>query len=168
MNAIRSILVLAVMSAWVAAGAATDAPKTPAKTSTPQPLAPRFKQVRDRIADLYQHRNETPPAPDPALNPFRAPGSVIAPVGDEPVKEERRTPPVGNLALLQQAAATLKVSGTFEIGGKLHLVINARPYKSGDVVQTQVGGESVYLRVREISRRSVALALHDAEMTLNF
>ena len=34
--------------------------------------------------------------------------------------------------------------------------------------QTQVLGEAVYLRVREIGKRSVSLVLNDAEMTLKF
>jgi len=161
-----SILASALVLAAVSFGG--EAPATAPRTSTSQPLAPRFKQVRDRIADLYQHRNETPPAPDPKLNPFRTPGSAVVLVGDELVRDMRVPPPASTLAVLQQAAATLKVSGTFEIGGTSYLVINARPYKSGDIVQTQVGGESVYLRVREISRRSVTLALNDAEMTLKF
>jgi hypothetical protein len=70
--------------------------------------------------------------------------------------------------VLQQAVATLKVSGVIEIEGRAHLVINARPYKQGEVVQTYVGGDAVYLRIRDISNRSVTLVLNDTEMTLKF
>jgi hypothetical protein len=36
------------------------------------------------------------------------------------------------------------------------------------VVQTTIAGETVYLRVREIGKRSVILALNDADITLSF
>ena len=155
-------------------------PPKPAKQSAPNPMAPRFKQVRDRIESLFQNRNDAPPPLEPRFNPFRTPGSVppppVATVTTPPPANSDGTPaaPVPpppsstNLAILQQAVATLKVSGVFEIGGKSHLVINARPYKEGDVVQTLVQGETIYLRVREISKRSVTLVLNDAEMTLRF
>ncbi len=154
------------------AAAGKSAP--PPKSSVAQPLAPRFQQVRERIAALYQHRNEPPPPLDPRYNPFRLPGSaplVPAPNAGDPGAEEFITPapgPGASLALLQQGAATLKVSGIFEIGGQSHLVINARPYKEGDVVQTLVQGETVYLRLKEIAKRSVTLSLNDAEMTLKY
>ena len=70
--------------------------------------------------------------------------------------------------LVQQAAATLKISGVFEIAGRSHLVINARPYSQGDVVQTQLQGETVNLRIKEIKKRSVTFTLRDAEMLLSF
>jgi hypothetical protein len=73
-----------------------------------------------------------------------------------------------DLARLQEAVATLKVSGTFEKDGRLYLVINAKPYKDNDVIQTQVQGEPVYMRVRQVSRRSVTVVLNEAEMTLKF
>ena len=160
-------IILALLIGLTPAGLGSETAKAAPRTGTPLPLAPRFKQVRDRIADLYQHRNETPMAPDPKFNPFRAPGSLIAPVGEDPVAEVV-TAPATNLALLQQAATTLKMGGTFEYDGKSHRVINGRPCKTGDRVQALVGGETIYLLVREISRRSVTLALHDAEMTLKF
>jgi hypothetical protein len=157
-------------------------PATPPKTSVPNPLAPRFKQVRDRIEVLFQNRNDVPPPLEPRFNPFRSPTAPAAPtLATAPLPtvgtanaEGASTSPVPpppantNLATLQQAVATLKVSGVFEITGKSHLVINARPYKEGDVVQTLVAGETIYLRVREISKRSVTLVLNDAEMTLRF
>jgi hypothetical protein len=141
-------------------------------------MASRFKQVEERIAALFQHRDQPPPPIEPRHNPFRPPGSApLAPPVSSDTPELPRPPagsdysglsPGASLALLQQGAATLKVSGIFEIGGRAHLVINARPYKEGDVVQAQVRGETVYLRVKEIARRSVTLALNEAEMTLKF
>ena len=156
-----------------AAGAKPPAPVAAGKSAPPNPLTVRFKQVQERIAALYQHRNAAPLPPDPRFNPFRTPGT--APVmpqkgeGGEPVKGEvPDRMPSSNLALLQQGAATLKLGGTLEIGGSARLVINARTYKEGDVVQTQVRGEAIYLRIKEIAGRSVTLSLNDAEMTLKF
>jgi len=144
----------------------------------PGSMSPRFKQVQERIAALFQHRNEPPPPVEPRHNPFRPPGSAppAAPASSDTPELPRPSAgsdysglsPGASLALLQQGAATLKVSGIFEIGGRAHLVINARPYKEGDVVQTLVRGETVYLRVKEIAKRSVTLALNEAEMTLKF
>ena len=132
------LLVLALLIGLTPAGWGSEPAKAAPKTSTPLPLGPRFKQVRDRIADLYQHRNETPAPPDPKFNPFRAPGSVLAPASEDLIAEVV-TAPATNLALLQQATATLKMGGTFEFAGKFHLVINGRPCKTGDRVQTLVG-----------------------------
>lgn len=170
---IALLLVPAVAAALPAAAASAPTPAAPApapKQSVANPLAPRFKQVRERIDALFHHRNE-PPAPlDPKHNPFRMPGArPVAPVPEGTVAAAAApVPEADNLVQLQQAAATLKVSGVFEKGGRSHLVINARPYQQGDVVQTLVQGEKVYLRVKEISKRSVTLALHDAELTLKF
>jgi len=157
-----------------AAPANPAAPASSASPAAPVPLSPRFKQVRERISALYQNRNETPPPPDPRYNPFRPPGVAIQaapvlpasaePAAGEPVLVASAT----DLARLQEAVATLKVSGTFEKDGRLYLVINAKPYKDNDVIQTQVQGEPVYMRVRQVSRRSVTVVLNEAEMTLKF
>jgi hypothetical protein len=138
-------------------------------------VSPRFKQVRERIDALFSNRNETPAPPDPRHNPFRSPGTVIEarPVAaPEPASSTPSEPlPVASatdLARLQAAVATLKVSGTFEKDGRLFLVINAKPYKDNDVLQTQIQGEPVYMRVRQVSRHSVTVVLNEAEMTLKF
>lgn len=150
------------------------APPGPPKAPGAGPLSPRFKQIRERINALFEHRNEPPEPPDPRYNPFRPPGAVPVAAGpaanarDPAVAAQIPAPLSSDLALLQQAVATLKVSGTFQIGGRSHLVINAKPYKVGEVIQTKVKGESVFLRVRAISRNSVTLGLNGAEMTLKF
>ena len=147
--------------------AAAKAPVNPA-------LSPRFLQVRERIDALFRYRNGMSPPPDPRLNPFRPPGSAPAAT---PAPASKPDPLAGgsipaplssDLELLQQAVATLKVSGVLEIAGRSHLVINTKPYKIGEVVQTKVKGESVFLRVRNISRNSVTLGLNSTEMTLKF
>ncbi len=171
MKLLRFIAVLLVPIAAAAALPVAAAPGKAPKQSVANPLAPRFKQVNERIDALFEHRNQPPPPPDPKYNPFRLPGAArpAAPLPEGVVADAAApTPQADNLAQLQQAAATLKVSGIFEKGGRSHLVINARPYQQGDVVQTLLRGETIYLRVKEITKRSVTLALNEAEMTLKF
>lgn len=152
--------------------AAEPEPKAAAPAPSANSMDARFRQVRNKINDLYQHRNEAPPPPDPRVSPFRPAGQpVVAPAPTETKTEGPAEPALGesrSLALLQQGAATLRVSGTLEIGGRSHLVINKRPYKQGDVVPAVVEGETIYLRLREIGRRTVTLVLNDAEMTLKY
>lgn len=150
-----------------------SAPAAEPKPAGP-PLSPRFQQVRNRIEALFQHRLATPPPPDPQLNPFRPPGAPLVAAGDAggpdadnvpvPLLEVRSSA----LELLQQSMATLKVNGTMIIGGRIHLVVNAKPYREGEMVQVQLEGEPFYLRLHKVSRNSVTFALHGAEMTLKF
>lgn len=180
------ILAALLVGAGALPGAAEKIDPAPAQTPlVAKPPAPptyeaRFKEVKERIAELYAYRNRVVPPLEPRHNPFRTPGSIVmaartgtegeggarVPAGTIPAPAD--TAPGTSLSLLQQGAATLRVSGIVEISGRAHLVINKRPYKEGDVVQTQVQGEAVYLRIKEIARRSVTLSLDDAEMTLKF
>lgn len=130
------------------------------------PLSPRFQQVRDRIAALLKHRSETPPAFDPRKNPFR-------PAGAAPVEPTASTPPPPvttgtDYQLLQAAAATLKVSGTIQLGGVGHLIINQSPYKEGDVLHARLKGQVVLIRVKHISRYSYTLSLNHAELSVKY
>jgi hypothetical protein len=178
------------LTAWplraATAGAATGEAKAPAAKETSkktaderfrQNQATRFKETEERLAALFRFR--TGPKPDLSYNPFRAPGTTPAPAatttapaadaGTKPKDAGDAGPaPNANLALLQQAAATLKVTGNLETGGQSRLVINGHNYREGDLVPTQVANETIYLRVKEIARRSVTLELDGAEMTLKF
>jgi hypothetical protein len=73
-----------------------------------------------------------------------------------------------DLALLQQAAAVLKVSGTIQLGGVSHLIINQEAYKEGDVLNARLKGQPIHLRVKNISRYSYTLALNDAELSVKY
>ncbi len=143
------------------------APKTPG----PPPLSPRFKQVRERIDALFADRSTPPPNPTLLDNPFRPPGAIPAepePTPENPAEPAPAAPVSSDLETLQQAVATLRVTGTFNVGGEVHLVINARPYKAGDVLQVSLPRGTVYLRVREIAPNLVTLTLNEAEMTLKY
>lgn len=150
---------------------AADTPAAAAqKGAVALPQTPRFNQVRSRVEVLYRHRNEPPTALGPRSNPFRPPGASPAAGEGEGTPGLPLPPPEpqSDAILLEQGAGTLKVSGIFEIPGRTHVMINGRSYKEGDVVPAQVKGETIYLRVREIGRRSVTLALNEAEATLKF
>jgi hypothetical protein len=203
MNARRRVRALFLAAALATAGgsttalAAEPAPKTapkdiapkeaapkaagnpaPAKGSTPLPMAGRFKQVQERIAALYQHRNEPPPPPSPITNPFRNPGALMLgsdkPLNSDPnaakktALAEGETAPLTDAELLERGAETLRISGIFEVGEKIFVVINARPFKPGDVVQGFVRGEAVFLRIKEIGKRTVTFTLNKAETTVAF
>lgn len=160
-----SCAVVAMLLAPAPGLAATKPPRVPG----PPPLSPRFLQVRQHIKALFQNRNEAPPPPDPQTNPFRPAGAaaaitVASGTGLAPAPVVSST----DLMLLQQAVAGLRVTGTFERADQSYVVINARPYKKGDVVQTHVEGDAGYLRVREITRHTVTLTLNETEMTLKF
>jgi hypothetical protein len=152
---------------WFIAAAALAAATFNAGSAAPGPGA-RFNQVRERAAALYEHRNQRPAAPLPVENPLRPAGALSAapPAGADTGPRARPAPT--ELALLQQAVATLRVSGTFEKDGDSYLVINSKPCRIGDVVQAAVGGETVYLRVRAIARENVTLALNETEITLPY
>ncbi len=165
-----------------AKGAAAEAKAAPpgaaAKGAPALPMAGRFKQVQDRIAALYQHRNETPPPPSPITNPFRNPGALVLrsedPLNSDPNAAKRtalaegETAPLTDAELLERGAETLKISGIFEMGDKVFVVINARPFKTGDVVQAFVRGEVVFLRIKDIGKRTATFTLNKAETTVTF
>jgi hypothetical protein len=76
-----------------------------------------------------------------------------------------------DLALLQQAVATLRVGGTVELGKVILISITAGPnkagtFKVGDVIYVNLNSESVPLRVHEITRNGVTFRLNEAEITL--
>ncbi len=143
----------------------------------PVPLSPRFQQVREKMAALFEARNAPPVPPDPRSNPFRPPGAApVAPVAPPPVPDGAPPAPIvvnNDLALLQQAVATLRVKGTVQLGKTIQLVITSAlgkegTYKEGDVINVNLTPDPVHLRVRVITRNSVTLTLGEAEMALKF
>jgi hypothetical protein len=146
-----------------------DAAPAPAPKAGPAVLmGARFKQTRERIEALYHLRDEAPPPPDPRHNPFRDPEAAPAP---GPQRDDAPKPAAyagGKIGLVQQSIAALKLSGVFEVSGRIYGVINGRPYKQGDSIKVSVTGGDVFLVVREISKRSVTLALDGSEITLKF
>lgn len=144
------------------------------KSVPPPPLSPRFQQVRDRIDELFRHRQEEPPVTDPRSNPFRPAGAPLAPPRTATPRTPEGSPAPApsasesDLQLLQQAAATLKVAGSINIRGVDHLSINQTAYKEGDVIHTKVKGQTVLIRVKNISRFSYTLSLNGTELSVKY
>lgn len=136
------------------------------------PVPPRFLQVRSRIDALFDQRNNPPPKPEERNNPFRAPGSYVPP--EPAASPEGVVIPVAgghDLALLQQALATLRVGGTVQRGKVMLISITAGPnkagtFKVGDVIYVNLNSESVPLRIHEIARNGVTFRFNEAEITL--
>ncbi len=134
-----------------------------AQSLTPVDLA-RVKRVDDRINALYATRSGSPAPINLRHNPFLI-GSALPP--------ETRTPtgsvePMSDDELLRRAAATLRVSGFLEVGGRKRLSINTANYAVGDVIPVRLTSGPVVLRVTDITTRSVTLQLNAAEFILSF
>jgi hypothetical protein len=157
-------------AADIPAGTSPTAPQAPAKPPVTPALPPRFQQVRDRIDALFHYRVSTPTTLDAKQNPFRPAGAFVPAVT---ASDGRSVPtpveqPATDQTLLQEAAATLKVGGVFEIRGKQHRTVNGRPYKEGDIIPTQVQGQALYLKIKTLGPKSMTLVFKEAETTLNF
>jgi hypothetical protein len=168
-------LLVSLRGAETPGAAAPAAPAVAATTPSPTagaakvpPLSPRFQQVRNRIDALFSNRLSPPPPLDPRHNPFRAAGAFAAAAvvpGDARTAASTE-PPAADLSVLQQAVATLKVGGRFVSAGREHRMVNARLYKEGDVIPTQLQGQPVYLRVKALNQKSLTLSLGESELTL--
>ena len=58
---------------------AVPAPAAPEKPASTPGVTPRFRQIRERTAALYQHRNQPPPPPPTFTFLSSAPNCVIEP-----------------------------------------------------------------------------------------
>lgn len=146
-------------------GAADPAPAP--KPAGPPPLAGRFQIVRDRIKALYGNRDTAAPPFDPRHNPFRT-QPVVSPEPPAATGDPAAPPATPNATLLKQASAQLKMTGFVERDGRTFLNINQALYKEGDVIKVTVQNQPVLLRITQLSRTSLTLALNDAETTLKF
>ncbi len=138
------------------------------ETITIPSLGSRFKQTDERIAELYQFRDNGYPHIEPEHNPFRLVG--VAPTPDVPTAAKADEPPPADTdaAVLRLGLATLKVNGIVMIGGRAFLTINQGTYKEGDVLLVRVHGRPFYFRIRQIKSNSVVMTLNDEEMVLQF
>ena len=139
----------------------------------PPPISPRFLQVREHMADLFQGRTDTPPVVDPAKNPFRPAGAAPAPVAavtssDGVTMVQAQAPTASDVELLKQVAAIVKVSGWAERDGRTLLTINNTLYRDGDVMKLNIKGQTLYLRLSKFSRSSLTLTLNEAETIVRF
>lgn len=127
----------------------------------------RLQSIKARVVYLYAARDEPPPPVNMRHNPFRIGGEPLA---TDPRGLPTEEGPVANndQVLLLQAAATLKIGGVLETGGRMRLAINTVNYAEGDVIQVRLPSGTVFLRVTTITPRSVTLRLNEAYHTLQF
>lgn len=139
-------------------------------TAAAQPANTKLiKRTQDRIAALYQHHDRRAEPPEPRSNPFRIGGDAATPMLPTGPGETAPVDPTSRDALLlRQAAATIKVTGVVNIAGRMHIAVNQSTYREGALIPVQLPGETVFLRVGEITMRSATLRLEDAELTIKF
>jgi hypothetical protein len=128
-----------------------------------------INRTQDRIAALYQHQDQRAAPPEARSNPFRIGGDAATPMLPAGPGESAPVDPASRDALLlRQAAATIKVTGVFNIAGRMHIAVNQSTYREGALIPVPLPGETVFVRVVEITMRSATLRLEDAELTIKF
>ena len=152
-------LLLFVVSLVFAASAPAQAPQVNAKL---------LKRTQERIKALYQYHDNRPAAPGERGNPFRIGGDVVAPLPSDQPGDNSVNTAGHDIALLRQAAATIKITGVVNIAKRMHIAVNQSTYREGGLIPVQLPGEMVFLRVVEITQKSVTLRLGEAEEILKF
>ena len=142
---------------------------TAATAAAQQVNAKLLKRTQDRITLLYLYHDRRPASPEARSNPFRAGSDAATPqlsAGPGETAPADRT--ARDTLLLNQAAATIRVTGVVNIAGRMHIAVNQSTYRTGSVIPVPLPGEVVFLRVGEITMKSVTLRLDEAELTLKF
>ena len=151
---------LLILSLLLAAGS------VPAQA--PQVNTKLLKRTQERITALYQYHDQRPAAPGERGNPFRIGGDVVSPLPSDKPGDSSVNPAGQDIQLLRQAAATIKITGVVNIAKRMHIAVNKSTYREGGLIPVQLPGEMVFLRVVEITQKSVTLRLGEAEETLKF
>jgi hypothetical protein len=139
-----------------------------APAQAPQVNAKLLKRTQERITALYQYHDNRPAAPGERGNPFRIGGEVVAPLPSDKPGDSIVDTAGHDIELLRQAAATIKITGVVNIAKRMHIAVNQSTYRVGGLIPVQLPGEMVFLRVVEITQKSVTLRLGAAEETLKF
>jgi len=150
------------------AGAATAlaAPGRPAKASATTG-AVNFARTKQRIDALLAPRLKPEPLPELFPSPFQLPESS-APRAAIPTKSSERLIPASDSEMLLYYGAGLKISGTVETNGQVHLVINQAPYKVGDTLTLKTKDDTAKLRIIAIAPGELTLGLNEAVQVIKF
>ena len=123
----------------------------------------KFDRLPTRINDMIGRRLNHQPLAAALPNPFLLPGAVpVTPAANSGT--ERPSEPATDLAALNRYAATLKVSGTMDIGGKPHLIINSSAYGEGDLIKVRDTNPVDFVRVLQITPRTLTLGYGSAKL----
>jgi len=167
----RSLLAVTGLLLLLAAAAAAPAVKAPAY----EKAADRFERTKARIEALLKSRLKPTPLPATLPNPFEVPGGLAAAAANdhddsanpaEPKPVTPLLPPGSNSEILAAFAAQLKISGTAEFNGQIHLIINRVPYKEGDLIPVTNQNGITRLRLTRVSLSELTLGLNEATQTL--
>jgi len=139
-----------------------------APAQVPQVNAKLLKRTQERITALYRHHDNRPAAPGERGNPFRIGGDLVTPLPSDKPGDNSINPAGNDIQLLRQAAATIRITGIVNIAKRMHIAVNQSTYHEGGLIPVQLPGEMVFLRVVEITQKSVTLRLGEAEETLKF
>ncbi|MBA3849426.1 MAG: hypothetical protein C0502_05450 [Opitutus sp.] len=134
-----------------------------AATAAQPPAADKFDRLPARINDMIGRRLNHQPLAAVLPNPFLLPGAVpVTPAANSGT--DRPSEPATDLAALNRYAATLKVSGTMDIGGKPHLIINSSAYGEGDLIKVRDTNPVDFVRVLQITPRTLTLGYGSARL----
>lgn len=130
-------------------------------------LADRYKQTRERVAELFRYRNGNPPTPDSPVNLFRvAPYTTSLPDLPTPSTKIEERPPADEV-VLRLAVATLK-GGTLTVGGRAYLTLNKQRYEEGATIVVRVRDRPVALVLRKLVQNNATFSYNDAEIVVKF
>lgn len=136
-------------------------------------LKMRFHKVRAEMDGLYHYRIKPPPF-DASGNPFRIPQFMAdeAAAKLEPVNNNSRAPVVEQApvvdapaesgeALLRHAIEATRIGGVVSLGDKVEVSVNGELHQEGDVFTVTVKAKLVLLRIKQLTKAFVVLALDD-------
>jgi hypothetical protein len=143
----------------------------------PKKSTDRFERTKEHIDALLKNRLKPEPLPAVLPNPFQlaeaAPTNTSPTPGNEPTGHEavvpvEAAPPGSDAEFLALYAATLKISGTVLLNGRLQLIINQSSYKEGDVIVLHNKETNIYLKIVHIVPGELTLGYNGVEQTVKF
>lgn len=148
---------------------------TPAAKPAENTIADPFERTRSRIDQLLRARINPEPLPVTLPNPFTLPVNLAALIEDDlgPGKPNAPAAPVAEIIepgshaeTLAAFAATLRISGSVEIEGKLNFIINRLRYKEGDTILMDKRDPKSAITISRILPGSVTLTFNDATQVI--
>lgn len=158
---------ISLISICTAAISLSSAPLLQAQATVREELEKRQIEIRQKLDDLFAHRDNPIPQLDNALNPFYR--NVAEEALPEPEDDEPRpiAPPTRkDSQLLAEIAQTMVISGTVSYNNRMLIVINQTPTPAGRRIAIEFEGIRRFVRVEEIHSNRVVLALGSAIMAM--
>jgi hypothetical protein len=151
----------------IAAISLSSVPTLQAQDTIRKELKKRQVEVRQKLDDLFAHRDNPIPQLDNALNPFYR--EDTAETLPEPEDGEPRliVPPTRkDSQLLAEIAQSMVISGTVSYNNRMLIVINQTPTPAGRRIAVEFEGIKRFVLVEEIHSNRVVLSLGSAIMAM--